>query len=242
MPTLERFSPEALRSTVITFRDAMKVHAAGINRLNVYPVPDGDTGTNMASTLDAVVAELEQAGTELEPTCNAISHGSLMGARGNSGVILSQILRGLVGILKDATDLTATKVAEALKAASAAAYLAVLKPIEGTILTVVRESADAASAAAADGASLVGMLRAARAAGKTALDNTPELLAVLKDAGVVDAGGAGFMLLLDAALFVVDGEPLPLPDEGDGPSARTAGAGVAPTFAGRRGRRQRATL
>ena len=218
MPTLERFSPEALRSTVITFRDALKLHAPGINRLNVYPVPDGDTGTNMSSTLDAVVAELDLADTGLEPTCNAISHGSLMGARGNSGVILSQILRGLVGTLKDATDLTATKVAEALKAASAAAYLAVLKPIEGTILTVVRESADAAAAAAASGASLVGMLRAARAAGKVALDNTPELLSVLKDAGVVDAGGAGFLLLLDAALFEVDGEPLPEPDEGDGPT------------------------
>jgi DAK2 domain fusion protein YloV len=215
---LERFGPEALRSTVIAFRDTLKIHAEGINRLNVYPVPDGDTGTNMARTLDAVVAELDLAGLELEPTCNAISHGSLMGARGNSGVILSQILRGLVGTLKDATDLTATKVAEALKAASAAAYLAVLKPIEGTILTVVRESADAATTAAAEGASLVGMLRAARAAGKKALDNTPEQLAVLKDAGVVDAGGAGFLLLLDAALFVVDGEPLPAPDEGEGPT------------------------
>ncbi len=153
------------------------------------------------------------------PTCQSISHGSLMGARGNSGVILSQILRGLVGILKDATDLSATKVAEALKAASAAAYQAVLKPIEGTILTVVRESADAATASAADGASLVGMLRAARAAGKAALDNTPELLPVLKDAGVVDAGGAGYLLFLDSALFVVDGDPLPEPDEGDGPTA-----------------------
>ncbi len=218
MPTLERFGPEALRSTVITFRDTLKLHAPGINRLNVYPIPDGDTGTNMARTLDAVVAELDLAEPELGPTCNAISHGSLMGARGNSGVILSQILRGLVGILKDATDLSATKVAEALRAASAAAYQAVLKPIEGTILTVVRESADAATTAAADGASLVGVLRAARAAGKVALDNTPELLAVLKDAGVVDAGGAGFLLLRDSALFVVDGDPLPEPDEGDGPN------------------------
>ncbi|HZX55241.1 MAG TPA: DAK2 domain-containing protein [Ilumatobacteraceae bacterium] len=219
MPTLERFSPEALRSTVITFRDTMKAHAEGINRLNVYPVPDGDTGTNMARTLDAVVAELDLADLELEPTCNAISHGSLMGARGNSGVILSQILRGLVGTLKGATDLTATKVAEGLKAASAAAYQSVLKPIEGTILTVVRESADAGAAAAADGATLVGMLRAARSAAKAALDNTPELLPVLKDAGVVDAGGAGYLLFLDSALFVVDGEPLPLADEGAGPSA-----------------------
>ena len=218
MPTLELFSPEALRSTVITFRDTMKVHAAGINRLNVYPVPDGDTGTNMARTLDAVVAELDLADPELRPTCDAISHGSLMGARGNSGVILSQILRGLVGTLKDATDLTATKVAEGLRAASTAAYQAVLKPIEGTILTVVRESAEAGTRAAAEGASLVNMLRAARAAGKTALDNTPELLAVLKDAGVVDAGGAGYLLFLDSALFVVDGDPLPEPDEGDGPT------------------------
>jgi len=216
--TLERFSPDALRRTVITFRDAMKAHAPGINRLNVYPVPDGDTGTNMARTLDAVVAELDGADHGLEPTCNAISHGSLMGARGNSGVILSQILRGLAGTLKGATEGTGMKVAEALKAASAAAYLSVLKPIEGTILTVVRESADAAHAAAEEGASLVGVLRAARNAGKSALDRTPDMLPVLKDAGVVDAGGAGFMLLLDAALNVVDGVPIPEPEEFEGPS------------------------
>jgi DAK2 domain fusion protein YloV len=216
---LERFGPEALRSTVIAFRDTMKLHADGINRLNVYPVPDGDTGTNMARTLDAVVAELAGADGSIDATCNAISHGSLMGARGNSGVILSQILRGLVGTLKGATDITATKVAEGLRAASVAGYQAVLKPIEGTILTVVRESADAATAAAADGASLVGMLRAARSAAKTALDNTPELLPVLKDAGVVDAGGAGYLLFFDAALHVVDGDPLPEPNESDGPSA-----------------------
>lgn len=218
MPTLERFSPEALRHTVITFRDTMKAHAPGINRLNVYPVPDGDTGTNMARTLDAVVAELEAAAPDLDATCNAISHGSLMGARGNSGVILSQILRGLSASLKDAADGTGARVAEALKAASAAAYQAVLKPIEGTILTVVRESADGAHAAAEQGESLVGVLRAARAAGKAALDRTPEMLPVLKDAGVVDAGGAGFLLLLDSALHVVDGDPLPEPDESAGPS------------------------
>jgi DAK2 domain fusion protein YloV len=133
-------------------------------------------------------------------------------------VILSQILRGLATTLKGASDLTGAKLAEALKAASAAAYTAVLKPIEGTILTVVRESAEAAVAAADVGESLVGVLRAARVAGKRALDRTPELLAVLKDAGVVDAGGAGFLLLLDSALHVVDGEPLPEPDEGPGPT------------------------
>ena len=199
MPTLERFSPEALRSTVITFRDTLKLHAPGINRLNVYPVPDGDTGTNMARTLDAVVAELDLAGAELEPTCNAISHGSLMGARGNSGVILSQILRGLVGTLKDATDLTATKVAEALKAASAR----------------VSGGAQADRGHDPHGRARVGRrcqrpLRprrrqprrhAARRSrcGEGGARQHPELLPVLKDAGVVDAGGAGFLLLLDAA-------------------------------------------
>jgi DAK2 domain fusion protein YloV len=216
MPTLELLSAEALRDTVITFRDAMKAHAAGINRLNVYPVPDGDTGTNMARTLDAVVAELETSDHALGPTCAAISHGSLMGARGNSGVILSQILRGIANTLKDAPGGSAATVAESLENASVAAYQAVLKPIEGTILTVVRETAEAATASAASGASLSEMLRAARAAGRDALDRTPEMLPVLKDAGVVDAGGAGFMLLLDSALHVVDGEALPEPEEVDG--------------------------
>ena len=219
MAVLEEFGADALRHTVIAFRDTMKRHAGGINRLNVYPVPDGDTGTNMSRTLDAVVAELDGASPELETTCEAISHGSLMGARGNSGVILSQILRGLSSTLKTAKSSGAPRVAEALKAASAAAYEAVLKPIEGTILTVVRETADAAQRAANDGATLAAMLRVARAAGQKALDNTPELLPVLKDAGVVDAGGAGFMLLLDSALHIVDGEPLPEPIYDDGPSA-----------------------
>ena len=218
MPVLEVFGAEALRDTVITFRDTMKRHAAGINLLNVYPVPDGDTGTNMSRTLDAVVTELEAADHALESTCEAISHGSLMGARGNSGVILSQILRGLVTTLRTATPGSATKVAAALKAASVASYEAVLKPIEGTILTVVRETADAAQRAASDGATLAAMLHVARAAGRTALANTPEQLPVLKEAGVVDAGGAGFMLLMDAALHVVDGEPLPEPSEASGPS------------------------
>jgi len=218
MPVLDVFGAEALRDTVITFRDTMKRHAAGINLLNVYPVPDGDTGTNMSRTLDAVVTELESADRGLEPTCEAISHGSLMGARGNSGVILSQILRGLVTTLRTSTPGSATKVAAALKAASVASYEAVLKPIEGTILTVVRETADAAQRAASDGATLAAMLHVARAAGRTALANTPEQLPVLKDAGVVDAGGAGFLLLMDAALHVVDGEPLPEPSETSGPT------------------------
>ncbi|MGA1648898.1 MAG: DAK2 domain-containing protein, partial [Ilumatobacteraceae bacterium] len=215
----ERFDADRLRRTVVTFRDAVKAHAPRINRLNVYPVPDGDTGTNMARTLDAVVAELESADSGIEPTCQAISHGSLMGARGNSGVILSQILRGMSGRLSKAATHTATEMAEALSAASTSAYQAVVKPIEGTILTVVREASDAARQAAADGQGLAGVLRAARDAGRSALDRTPEMLPVLKDAGVVDAGGAGFLLLLDAALNVVDGEPIPTPEDSIGGDA-----------------------
>ena len=218
MPVLEQLGSDALRHTLMTYRDTLKRHQADLNKLNVYPVPDGDTGTNMARTLDAVVAELDKHPGALDETCNAISHGSLMGARGNSGVILSQILRGLSATLQAARVHGAPKVAEALKAASVAAYDSVLKPIEGTILTVVREAADAAVRAAGDGATLAAMLRVARAAGRESLANTPELLPVLKEAGVVDAGGAGFLLFLDSALHVVDGEPLPEPENLTGPN------------------------
>ena len=218
MPVLEQLGADALRHTLVTYRNTLKRHQADLNKLNVYPVPDGDTGSNMARTLDAVVAELNKHPDSLDETYNAISHGSLMGARGNSGVILSQILRGLSATLKVASEHGAVKVAEALKAASVAAYDSVLKPIEGTILTVVREAADAAVRAAGDGATLAAMLRVARAAGRESLANTPELLPVLKEAGVVDAGGAGFLLLLDSALHVVDGEPLPEPENLSGPN------------------------
>ena len=213
MPTLERLDVHSLRAVVTTFRDTVAAHAGGLNRLNVYPVPDGDTGTNMARTLDAVVTEMDAAGGSLEETCDAISHGSLMGARGNSGVILSQIMRGIASTMRDQAETTGARFADALSSAATGAYQAVLRPIEGTILTVVRESADAARAAAASDASLVEVLRAARAAGRSALDRTPEMLPVLAEAGVVDAGGAGYLLLLDAALHVVDGEPLPEPDD-----------------------------
>jgi DAK2 domain fusion protein YloV len=212
---LERFSVTALRDTVTLFRDLVRAHQEAINRLNVYPVPDGDTGTNMARTLDAVVAELDAAPAELGPTCDAISHGSLMGARGNSGVILSQVLRGVAATLRGAVALDGATVAAALDAAAIAAYQAVLTPVEGTILTVVRESA--AGAAAAATGELAAVLTAARDAGRLALAATPDQLPVLKAAGVVDAGGAGFLLLLDAALHVVAGEPLPEPPAATGP-------------------------
>jgi uncharacterized protein len=221
MTSVERLDADALRRLVAVYRDAVRSHASVLNLLNVYPVPDGDTGTNMARTLDAVVAEMDAATDDLEATCQAISHGSLMGARGNSGVILSQILRGIATTLRDgAADLPADsgrRVADALTAGAAGAYQAVLKPVEGTILTVVRESAEAARAAAEAGRSLGDVVQRARDAGKEALDRTPELLPALRDAGVVDAGGAGFLLFLDAALHVVAGVPVPEPEAVDAP-------------------------
>ena len=214
--TLERLGADDLRHVIESYRDALRLHQTAVNRLNVYPVPDGDTGSNMALTLASVVAELDTAGPDLEATCKAISHGSLMGARGNSGVILSQILRGLADVVR-ASDGTidGAVLADGLAAAAEGAYGAVMRPVEGTILTVVRETAEAAAAAVASGADLLGVLEAARVGGYASLERTPELLSVLADAGVVDAGGAGFVLLIDAALLVVDGRALPEPPEID---------------------------
>jgi DAK2 domain fusion protein YloV len=210
---VDRLSAAAVRRWIVTYRDAAHTHADRLNRLNVYPVPDGDTGTNMARTLDAAVDELDGVPSDdLAATLRAVSHGSLMGARGNSGVILSQILRGFSGVVQASGEATAPSVAAGLQAGAGAAYEAVLKPVEGTILTVAREAAAAAVRAAESGGGLGDVLAAARDAGQDALDRTPELLPVLKQAGVVDAGGAGFVLLLDAGLHVVDGRPLPVPD------------------------------
>ena len=202
---------------VLGYRDALDAHRDGINKLNVYPVPDGDTGTNMALTLTAVAEELEAAEDDLGAVCKAISHGSLMGARGNSGVILSQILRGLSSVVAEAEGLDGSSGAAALAAAADAAYEAVMRPVEGTILTVAREASEAAVEAADGGADLVGVLEAAQARGADALARTPDMLPVLKDAGVVDAGGTGFLLLLDVLLHVADGRPVPEASEVDGP-------------------------
>jgi DAK2 domain fusion protein YloV len=218
MGSLTRLGAAELRAGVTGFRDALRAHQEGINRLNVYPVPDGDTGTNMALTLAAVCEELSNADDDLAAVCGAISHGSLMGARGNSGVILSQVLRGMSKVVADADGVDGASAADALVAASSAAYEAVMRPVEGTILTVVREASEAAKATAGDGADLVAVLEAALAQGEDALARTPEMLPVLKEAGVVDAGGTGFLLFLHALLHVADGRALPEPAEVDAPS------------------------
>src|SRR5262245_41850347 len=217
--TLDHLDAARLRAVVEAYKEALAAHREPINRLNVYPVPDGDTGTNMALTLSSVVDGLAEVdGDDLAAVCKAISHGSLMGARCNSGVILSQILRGLVAVIGEAGGCDGPTLARALRAASDAAYQAVMRPVEGTILTVVRCSAESAEAAvAADSAAvLVAVAEAARDAGADALERTPEMLPVLAEAGVVDAGGTGFLLLVDVLLHVLDGRPVPEPRVGEG--------------------------
>ncbi|MGZ4726684.1 MAG: DAK2 domain-containing protein [Acidimicrobiales bacterium] len=230
MATLDTLSADDLRAVISGYAEALAAHRAGINRLNVYPVPDGDTGTNMALTLQSVAEELDTAGTDLASVCKAISHGSLMGARGNSGVILSQILRGMVDVMRSAGDgsgdgpgdgsgaIDGPVVARALVAASEAAYSAVMRPVEGTILTVIRASSTGAAGALETEPELplVGVLEAAKASGADALARTPELLPVLAEAGVVDAGGTGLLLLIDVLLHVVDGRAVPEAVEGEG--------------------------
>ncbi|HKH25771.1 MAG TPA: DAK2 domain-containing protein [Acidimicrobiia bacterium] len=212
MSVLEELAPADLRRVVITYRDALRSHQDELNRLNVYPVPDGDTGTNMALTLESVVGELDSADGMAE-ICRAVSHGSLMGARGNSGVILSQILRGLADTFSGRDEASGADLVAGLRRATDAAYQAVLRPVEGTILTVVRVATEAVEAAHAEGEeSLAVLLDRAAAAAREAVERTPELLPVLKDAGVVDAGGQGFALMIDAFLAVVDGRPLPEPE------------------------------
>jgi DAK2 domain fusion protein YloV len=199
-----------LRAVMEGYRDALRLHQDDINRLNVYPVPDGDTGTNMALTLEAVVTELEGVnGAGITEVCRAIGHGSLMGARGNSGVILSQLLRGMSERMGQGECVGPELLVDAMAHASELARKAVVRPVEGTILTVA--AAAAAGAADGDGSGLVDVVERARARAADALAHTPDLLPVLAQAGVVDAGGAGFLLLLDAFLLVLDGRPLPEP-------------------------------
>ena len=212
MAALTALDGAALARVVATYRDALRIHQAELNALNVYPVPDGDTGTNMALTLESVCAEVGTA-TRMDDVCKAMAHGSLMGARGNSGVILSQILRGLADSFMELEVVGAPEFGSALRKAADAAYQAVMRPVEGTILTVVREAAEAAEAALDDRVDTLEdlLLRAVEAAHESTL-RTPDLLPVLKEAGVIDAGGRGFTLMLDSFLNVVSGRPLPEPE------------------------------
>ena len=205
-------SPTHVAQILKTFRDLLRSHQEVVNRLNVYPVPDGDTGTNMALTLESVVAEIEalDASSSMASVCKAISHGSLMGARGNSGVILSQLLRGIAETFTSLEVIDGVALATALSHADVLARRAVVRPVEGTILSVAKAAGEGATDAAASSASLGDVARGARAKAAEALAYTPEQLPVLKRAGVVDSGGTGFVLLLDALCHHCAGDALPV--------------------------------
>jgi DAK2 domain fusion protein YloV len=184
-----------------------------VNRLNVFPVPDGDTGTNMLLTLQSAVEDIKESNAaEVSKIAKLASHGSLMGARGNSGVILSQIFRGFARAVEGKTSLTPAELAAALEEAANAAYRAVNKPTEGTILTVAREAGRAAAAAASSPeANVPKVISAAASGARAAVLKTPSQLQILQDAGVVDAGGFGLQLILEGMLKTFEEPDMALP-------------------------------
>ena len=211
-----------------------------INDLNVFPVPDGDTGSNMYLTLRSAVEEAQSVTDHASAAAmlGAAAHGSLMGARGNSGVILSQVLRGLGPGCRGTGPARRRRLGAGLDEARVVAYKAVMKPTEGTILTVVREAADAAARAAEESSDIVTVLEQAVRASHAAVERTTEQLQVLRDAGVVDAGGFGFAVLFEGLVRAIAIPPLRRrlrPGRGAGP-ARTASSCRSAAGA-RRGRR-----
>lgn len=187
----------------------LRHHHAAINALNVFPVPDGDTGTNMLLTMQSAWAEIVDSPEQNAGViAHSIAHGALMGARGNSGVILSQIWRGFARSLDNKQTFAAADLAQAMQEASDTAYKGVIKPVEGTILTVAREAAEAASQVTREYGDLVLALDYIVGQTKQAVARTPSQLAVLAEAGVVDAGGQGLYTIMEGMLRYLKGEPI----------------------------------
>lgn len=186
---------------------ALAANADKINKLNVFPVPDGDTGTNMSlSMASGAQYERDALDTNIGALAKATSKGLLMGARGNSGVILSQIFRGFANSMADKETLSARDLADALMAGAQIAYKSVMKPTEGTILTVIREAASKANKVANQTDDVVELMAAVEDAAQQALNSTPDLLPVLKEVGVVDSGGQGLVFVLQAFYQVLSGD------------------------------------
>jgi uncharacterized protein len=201
-----------LKTLVAAAHAALVTHASKIDALNVYPVPDGDTGTNMLLTLRSVLEEVSASPyLEGEEAARVVSRAALMGARGNSGVILSQITRGACEALGKARSLDAETFAAALAGAKERAYAAVGEPVEGTMLSVIKDAADAARLSVERGEEdRLEVLKVAAREAHASVKRTPELLRVLKEAGVVDAGGLGVAVILDGILAALGGkEPVP---------------------------------
>ena len=201
------FDGQDLKKAILAGAAWLEEHRDAINALNVFPVPDGDTGSNMSATMKSAIRNIATSNeTSATVIASKIAHDALLGARGNSGVILSQTLRGLAAGLEKKSTFTSQDLAIALQEASRLAYRAVIKPVEGTILTVVREAAEAATQSAENGDDLVAQMQEVVAAARRAVAHTPELLPLLKQAGVVDAGGQGFCTLLEGILRYIRGE------------------------------------
>lgn len=196
-----------LKEMFLTGAALLEKNRAYIDSLNVFPVPDGDTGTNMSMTMQSAVKEIQNCkGTNVGDIAAAASLGALKGARGNSGVILSQILRGFARALSGKEEMAPENFAAALTTGTEAAYKAVMKPKEGTMLTVARMMAEAVTKEANEGANLYKLIDVMIDEGERALLLTPELLPVLKEAGVVDSGGKGLVTILRGFKMVIDGE------------------------------------
>ena len=197
----------AFQKMILSAAASIEIHKQQINELNVFPVPDGDTGTNMSMTLNAAAADLRKAGSvTLTKAADITASAMLRGARGNSGVILSLLFRGFSKALKGVEACTGEQLAMALRGGVEAAYKAVMKPTEGTILTVARVSADTAMETADSGADCEAVLEATVRSAAEALAQTVNQNPVLQKAGVVDAGGKGYVFILEATLAVLRGE------------------------------------
>jgi uncharacterized protein len=220
LPPLKSLGGQELKQLFTASTAWLERHSAYINSLNVFPVPDGDSGTNMLLTMHAALKELNSSPEHSAAAiCAALSHGALLGARGNSGVILSQIIRGFARAIDKKETIGAKDFAVAMVEASRTAYKGVVKPVEGTILTVCREAADAAVVAGAQSDDLRVVLTRTVEAARVSVVRTPMLLPVLKEAGVVDAGGQGLLIILEGALMYLNGEPMDLTAVGQGAQA-----------------------
>lgn len=216
-----------LKECFIAGAKSLEANKEYINELNVFPVPDGDTGTNMTMTLMSAaraVAELENPG--MSEVCKAIAGGSLRGARGNSGVILSQLLRGFCKVVREEEEIDSIVLAQAFRRAAETAYKAVMKPKEGTILTVAKGMADRIEALAPESEDVTALLEETISYGDEVLQKTPELLPVLKEAGVVDSGGQGLMTALKGALAFLQGKDVNLDLDVPAAGAASAAAGT----------------
>ena len=206
---ISRVNGQLWKQMMVAGAKALELKKHDVDALNVFPVPDGDTGTNMFLTIQSAARDSEKVNSQaISDVAAAASMGSLMGARGNSGVILSQLLRGIAKGFEGLPTADPLQVAQALQAGVDTAYKAVMKPVEGTILTVSKETAKAALTMAKGGGSLLETLKEAHHKGMKCLAKTPDMLSVLKQAGVVDAGGQGFLIILGGWIAVLAGEAI----------------------------------